>query len=143
MSNKIIKPPDTSLAPRPGFEDDGKRHFVFRGRSLIQDRAKSRYYKIINIYIVYDLQSNLNYYPDFTLGNCLFGGRVTITKNADVSKFKYSWYGNGFDGKGVFTHTTGSFANNPILFGVDMSSSIHIDNKKRTFKFSENGQRQG
>ena len=42
LSNKIIKPPDTSLAPTPGFKDDGKRCFTFAGGCLIQDKAKSR-----------------------------------------------------------------------------------------------------
>ena len=116
LSDKIIKPTDTSLAPTPGFKDDGKRYFKFAGGCLIQDEAKSRYDKI-----AYDLQSNLNYNPDFTLENCLFGG-VTVTKNTEVNKYKYSGYGIGFDGKGVFTHPSGSFGNNAIIFGVDMSS---------------------
>ena len=132
LSDKIIKPPHTTLAPAPWFKNDGKRYFLFRGDCLKEDEAKSKYYKIINIYTVYDLQSNLNYNPDFTLENCLFGG-VKITKNTDVDKYKYSGYGIGFDGKGVFTHPTGSFGNNAIIFGVDMSSSVHIDNKKKTF----------
>ena len=97
---------------------------------------ETAYYKIINIYIAYDLQSNLNYNPDFTLENCLFGA-VKITKNTDVDKYKYSGYGIGFDGKGVFTHPTGSFGNNAIIFGVNMSSSVHIDNKKRHFNFGK------
>ena len=128
MSNKIIKALDNSVAPRPRFENDGKRYFVFRGSCLKEDRAKREYDKIINIYIVYDLQSNLNYNPDFTLENCLFDA-VKITKNTDVDKYKYSGYGIGFDGRGVFTHPAGSFGNNAIIFGVDMSSSVHIDNK--------------
>ena len=32
-----------------------------------------------------------------------------------------------------FSHPTGSFGNNAIIFGVDMSSSVHIDNKKGHF----------
>ena len=129
LSDKIIKPPDTSLAPTPGFKNDGKRYFTFRGDCLKEDEAKSEYDKIINIYIVYDLQSNLNYNPDFTLENCLFGA-VRVTKNTDVIKYKYSGYGIGFDGKGVFSHPTGSFGNNAIIFGVDISSSVHLIIKK-------------
>ena len=64
LSDKIIKPPDTSLAPISGFKNDGKKYFAFRD-CLIQDKAKNEYDKIINIYIAYDLQSNLNYNPDF------------------------------------------------------------------------------
>ena len=62
----------------------------------------------------------------------MFDG-VKITKNTDVDKYKYSGYGIAFHGKGVFTHPTGSFGNNAIVFGVDMSSSVHIDDKKKTF----------
>ena len=83
LSDKIIKPPDTSLAPTPGFKNDGKRYFVFRGDYLKEDEAKSKYKKIINIYIVFDLQSSPNYNSDFTLENCLFGA-VRVTKNTDT-----------------------------------------------------------
>ena len=60
LSDKIVNPLDTSLAPTLGFKNDGKKYFVFNGDCLIQDEAKSKYHKIINIYIVYDLQSNLS-----------------------------------------------------------------------------------
>ena len=142
MSDKIIKPPDTSVAPRPGFDNSGKRYFVFRGSCLKEDEAKSEFQKIINIYIVYDLQSNLNYNPDFTLENCLFGA-VKIAKNTDVNKYKYSGFGIGFDGKGVFSHPTGGFGNNTIIFGVYMNSSVHIDNKGRDILILGSGPTQG
>ena len=58
----------------------------------------------------------------------MFGG-VKITKKTDIDKYKYSGYGIGFDGGGVFTHPAGSFGNNAIIFGVNMSSFVHIDNK--------------
>ena len=52
LSDKIIKLPDTSLAPIPGFKNDGKRYFTFRGGCLKEDEAESEFDKIINIYIV-------------------------------------------------------------------------------------------
>ena len=58
-------------------------------------------------------------------------GAISITKNTDVNKYKYSGCGIGFDRKGAFSHPTGSFGNNATIFGVDMSSSVHIDNKKK------------
>ena len=136
MPDKIIKPPDNSLAPVPGFKNDGKRYFRFNGGCLKEDEAKSELDKIINIYIVYDLESNLKYNPDFTLENCLFGA-VRITKNTDVG------YGIGFDRRGDFTHPTGSFGNNAIIFGVDMSSSVHIDNKGKDILILGKGPTQG
>ena len=60
-------------------------------------------------------------------------GAVEVTKNKYVNKYKCSGCDIGFDGKGDFSHLTSSFGNNAIIFGVDMSSSVHIDNKKKTF----------
>ena len=84
----------------------------------------------MNIYVVYDLKSALNYNEDMTLENCLFGA-VKIFKNADIDKYKYSGYGTGFDGKGTFSFPNGSFGQNVIILGVDMSSSVHVDNNKK------------
>ena len=67
---------------------------------------------------------------DPTLKNCLFGA-VTLTKNADIDKYRYYGYGIGFDRRGSFTFPGGGFGQNVIIFGADMNSSIHIDNKKR------------
>ena len=35
--------------------------------------------------------------------------------------------------KGFFTHSIGSFGNKAAIFGVGIRSSVHIDNKKKTF----------
>ena len=78
------------------------------------------------------MKSTLNYDADFTLEICLFDA-VKLTKNADVDQYKYFGYIIGFDGKRVFAHPNDSFEKNAIIFGVDMSLSIHIDNKKRHF----------
>ena len=52
-----------------------------------------------------------------------------MTKNADIDKYKYSGYGIGFDRKGEFSFSNG-FGRNCIIFGADMSSSSHANNKK-------------
>ena len=67
---------------------------------------------------------------DPTLKNCLFGA-VALTKNADIEKYKYSGYGIGFDRRSSFSFPSGGFGQNVLMFGADMSSSIHIDNKKK------------
>ena len=67
---------------------------------------------------------------DFTLKNCLFGS-VKLPKNADRDKEVYSDYGIRFDLRSEFSLTDGSVGKNVIIFGVDMSSSVHIDNKKK------------
>ena len=102
--------------------------------------------KVINIYISYIL----NQWPrdltrDFILDNCLFGS-VKLTKNADPDKHRYAGYGIGFNFRSEFPlpgdvffllffgGVGGSwlfFDYFFIIFGADMSSSVHIDNKGR------------
>ena len=67
---------------------------------------------------------------DPIIKKCLFGA-VTLTKNADIEKYEYSGYGVGFDKRSSFSFPSGGFGENVLIFGVDMSSSSHIDNKKR------------
>ena len=59
-------------------------------------------------------------------------GAVKLTKHVDVDQYKYSGYGIGFDRKGSYS-IGNEVGRNVIIFGVDMSSSSHIDNKKKTF----------
>ena len=54
-----------------------------------------------------------------------------MTKNINIDTYGYSGYGIRFDRKGSFSFPSGGYGQNLIVFGVDMSSSIHIDNKKR------------
>ena len=56
---------------------------------------------------------------------------VRLTKNAYIDKYRYSGYGIGFDRRGSFSFPGGGFGQNVIIFGVDMSSSVHVDNKKK------------
>ena len=49
--------------------------------------------------------------------------------NTDPDKYIYSEYGIGFDHTGTFTHPEGNLARNVIIFGVDMSRSVHASNK--------------
>ena len=57
----------------------------------------------------------------------------SLTKNADIDKHGYSGYGIGFDRKGEFSSSGGGYGQNVLIFGVDMSFSIHIDNKKKKY----------
>ena len=56
-------------------------------------------------------------------------GAVSLTKNKDIDQYKYSGYGIGLDRKGTFS-VSNRFAKKCIIFGADMSSSVHNDNKK-------------
>ena len=61
----------------------------------------------------------------------MFGGvKITIT---DTDKYKYSAYVIEFDLRGNFLFPSGKFTQNVIIFGVDISSSAHVDNKKKVF----------
>ena len=86
-------------------------------------------WKNVNVYIVYEISfsdSNKNY---SNLEKFFFGA-VKWTGKADIEKHKYSGYGIGFDGHGTFLFLTGRFGCNIIIFGVTMSSSVHVYNKK-------------
>ena len=98
------------------------------GSCLKQSKITYTHKKVLNIYIVYELSASSSNFDDPTLKSCLFGA-VTLTKNADIDKYRYSGYGIGFDRKGSFSFPGGGFGQNVIIFGADMSSSIHIDNK--------------
>ena len=102
-------------------------HAKFKGGFLKQNKPAFNHGKIVNIYIVYDLESNLNNFVP-ALENCLFEA-VKLTKNSDIDKYKYTGYGIGFDSKGNFLFSDGSFSQNVIIFGADMSSSVHANNK--------------
>ena len=61
-----------------------KARLEFRGSCLKQDKSTFNHGKIVNIYIVYELDKSYNKtHP--TLVNCLFGA-VSITKNAESIK---------------------------------------------------------
>ena len=70
---------------------------------------------------------NISSYP--TLENCLYGA-VKLTKHADVDQYKYLGCGIRFDRKGLFS-VGNEIGKSVIIFGVDMSSSIKIDDRKK------------
>ena len=74
----------------------------------------------------------MSHYP--TLENCLFVA-VTLTKNADTDKYKYSGYGIGFDRYNSFSFPSTRLERNLIIFEVDMSWSTKIDNRTKKIWF--------
>ena len=56
-------------------------------------------------------------------------GAVKLTKNADPDKYKYSGYGIGFDCCSFSSLPDNTMRKNGIIFGADMNSSVHVDNK--------------
>ena len=51
-----------------------------------------------------------------------------MTKNANIDKCKYYGYGIEFNRHGSFSTLIGGFGFNLIILGVDMKSSVHVDN---------------
>ena len=132
ISNESIKPSTTSnnsLNPRLGYYGT-KVRVQFTKSCLKQSNHIFTHKKIVNIYIVYELAASSSHTSDPTIKNCLFGA-VTLTKNADIEKYKYSGYGIGFDRRSSFSFPSGGFGQNVLIFGADMSSSTHNNNKKK------------
>ena len=105
-----------------------KTKVEFNGSCLKQDKVTYNHGTMVNIYIVYEISKNysISSYP--TLENCLFGA-VSLSKNADIDQHKYSGYGIGFDRYGESSFGNGH-GKSCIIFGADMSSSSHANNKK-------------
>ena len=79
---------------------------------------------------------------DPALKNSLFGA-VTLTKNTDIDKYGCSGYGIGVDRRSSFPFPGSGFGHNVLIFGVNMSSSSHIDNKKKDILVLGKGPTQG
>ena len=95
LSNESIKPSTTSnnsLNPRLSYYGTKVRVQFSKG-CLKQSNHIFTHKKIVNIHIVYELAASSSHTSDPTIKNCLFGA-VTLTKNADIEKYKYSglWY---------------------------------------------------
>ena len=132
ISNESIKPPATSnnsLNPRLSYNYT-KIKVQFTGSCLKLPKFIFTHKKVVNIYIAYKLGASSSNLNDPTIKNCLFGA-VTLTKNADIEKYKYCGDGIGFDRRSSFSFPSGGCGQNVLIFGADMSTSTHIDNKKK------------
>ena len=99
LSDESIKPPttsDNSLAPSLDYGVKFARICLKQSNKILYTHEK-----IVNIYIVYELGASTSHTNDPTIKNCLFGA-VTLTKNGNIDKYRYSCYGIGFDRRGSF-----------------------------------------
>ena len=119
-----------------------KTRVGFKGSCLKQDKITYVHGKVVNIYIAYEINENLNISSYWTLKNCLFGA-VCLTKNVDTDKYKYSGYGIGFDTHEYFLQPSGGPGRNVIIFRVYMSSYAKIDNWKKKILILCKGPTQG
>ena len=74
--------------------------------------------------------------------SCLFGS-AKLTRNADLHKYRYSGYGIGFDSRSEISLPESNMRKNVIIFGADMNSSVHIDNKGKDTLILGEGPTQG
>ena len=145
LSDETITPyatSDNSLTPLIDYYGSKVRVKFNKGCLKQSNNLTYDYGSRVNIYIVYELGASSSNNSDPTLKNCLFGA-VTLTKNADIEKYKYSGYGIGFDRRSSFSFPSGGFDQNILIFVVDMSSSAHIDNKKKDILVLGKGPTQG
>ena len=140
LSDKNITAPTTtdySLNPQLSYLGINTR-LEFRRSCLKQHKITYSHGKIVNIYIVYELDKIYTKISP-TLVNCLFGA-VSLTKNID--KYKCSRQGIGFDRRNVYSFGNG-FGRNVIIFGADISVSVDVDNQRKDIFIPGDGPTQG
>ena len=137
VDNSNMKAVGDSGGDLPDIKNDGRLYVYLSGNHFQQNKVIiPNNNNVINIYCVYELQPIASSRDTtFTVQNALFGA-MQITKNADTSKYDCKGYGICFDEGSNFSHTIteGGFAHttnarNIIIFGADMSSSIHATNR--------------
>ena len=134
----------------PNFKNDGRMHVYLSGNHLQQNVAGiPNINNVINIFCVYKLDPIASTRDtSFTIQDALFGA-MQITKNAtDNSKNNYKGYGVCFDERSQFGHTDGGRTHitngrNVLIFGADMSFSVHATNKANHIYVMGDGFTQG
>ena len=66
-----------------------------------------------------------------------------MSKNANIDNYKYFGHGIGFDRHGSFSSPAIGLGRNVIVFGVDMSLSAKLDNRKKDILILGKGPTQG
>ena len=122
----------------PNIKNDGRIHVHLIGNHFQQNKVIiPNNNNAINSYCVYELDSIASSRDtSFTIQNALFGA-IQITKNTtDSDKNNYKGYGICFDERSQFGHTITengvthtSNGINVLIFGADMSFSVHATNK--------------
>ena len=115
--NKLKNFDSSYFIGRSHFEEDGTQNYlVFQPLYKYFTFFTFNHKKVVNIYIVYELNKMADIGNNFpTLQNAIFGA-VTLTKNADTDKHRYSGYGIGFDRRSSFLFPRGRFGQNALNF---------------------------
>ena len=135
----------------PNLKNDGRIHIHLSGNHFQQNKVIiPNNNNAINIYCVYKLDPIASSRDtNFTVQNALFGA-MEITKNTDTSKYNYKGYGTCFDEGDTFSHritergfTHTTLGRNAIIFGADMSFSVHTTNRANNISVMGDGLIQG
>ena len=140
----------------PELKNDGRMYVYLQGNYFKQNNLvytnnnKAVSIGVINICVVYKLDPIASSRDTtFTIQNALFGA-MQITKNTNTSKYDYKGYGICFDERSEFGHTIteGGFAHttdarNVLIFGADMSFSVHKTNRANHIYLMGTGLTQG
>ena len=106
---------------------------------------------VVNIYIVYKLDPLASTRDkSFTIQNALFGAMESAKNATDNSKNNYKGFGICFHERSEFRHTITegghahtTDARNVLIFGADMSSSVHATNRANHIYLMGTGLTQG
>ena len=136
----------------PNLKNDSRMHVDLSGNHFQKNKVIiPNNGNVINIYCVYKLDPIASSRDtSFTIQDALFGA-MQITKNAtDNSKNNYKGYGICFDEGSQFGHTISeggrthiTNGRNVLIFGADMSFSIHRTNKANHIYVMGDGLTQG
>ena len=136
----------------PNLKNDGRMNVYLSGNHFQQSKVIiPNNYNVINIYCVYKLDPIASSRDTtFTIQNALFGA-MQITKNAtDNAKNNYKGYGIRFDERSQFGHTITEDScahttngRNVLIFGADMSFSVHKTNRENHIYVMGDGFTQG
>ena len=136
----------------PDMKNDSRLYVYLSGNHFPQNKVIiPNNDNVINIYCVYEIQPIASSRDTtFTMQNTLFGA-MQITKNAtDNAKNNYKGYCICFDERNQFGHTItedgrAHTANcrNVLIFGVDMSFSVHATNRANNIYVMGDGLTQG
>ena len=147
-----INPFANAKSNLPNLKNDGRIHVHLSGNHFQRNVAGiPNNGNVINIYCVYKLDPiSSSRDTSFTIQDALFGA-MTITKNAtDNSKNNYKGYGICFDEGSEFGHTMSeggrthiTNGRNVLIFGADMSFSIHRTNRENHIYVMGDGLTQG
>ena len=136
----------------PDIKKDSRMYVYLSGNHFQQNNVIiPNNDNVINIYCVYEIQPIASSRDtSFTIQNSLFGA-MQITEDAtDNSKNNYKGYGICFDERSQFGHTIteGGFTHktngrNLLIFGADMSFSVHATNRANNIYLMGEGLTQG